>query len=145
MTSKKQVNIRISSKGKEKLDALTELYGSQTIVIEMAIDRLYQQEVIMDTIDDLQDLTGHESGAIQYSDGTTIITNWVGITGIPRHFAMGMVGLGEKLNAKRIAPPDDIIQAMQQHDVDDDCDPTEDGYHAWQVNDVIVVTNDGWI
>jgi len=141
---KTQLNIRISGPGRDKLHALVRLYGSQTIVIEMAIDRLYQQEVIMDTIDDLQVLTGHESGAIQYSDGTTIITNWVGITGIPRQFALGTVGLGEKLTAKLIAPPEDIIEAMKQHDIDDDCDPLEDGYQAWEVNDVIVVTNDGW-
>jgi hypothetical protein len=45
---KRQLNIRISEPASRKLAALTAKYGSQTIVAELAIDRLYQKEIKMD-------------------------------------------------------------------------------------------------
>lgn len=45
---KQQLNIRISAPGWAKLAALTAKYGSQTIVTELAIDRLYQKEIGME-------------------------------------------------------------------------------------------------
>lgn len=41
--SKQQVNIRISDATREKLDALTSVYGTQAEVVAVAIDRMYQQ------------------------------------------------------------------------------------------------------
>jgi len=40
----KQINIRLSEPGQRLLADLVELYGSQTKAIEVAIDRLHQQE-----------------------------------------------------------------------------------------------------
>lgn len=40
----KQINIRLSDPGQRLLADLAELYGSQTKAIEVAIDRLHQQE-----------------------------------------------------------------------------------------------------
>ena len=42
--TKHPTSIRLSGPARDKLDKLTELYGSQTIAIEVAIDRLYHQE-----------------------------------------------------------------------------------------------------
>ena len=42
---KKQINVRLSEPGQLKLAELSQIYGSQTIVVEMAIDRLYRKEV----------------------------------------------------------------------------------------------------
>jgi len=42
--SKAQVNVRLSDAGKMKLNKLTEIYGTQTSAVEVAIDRMYQQE-----------------------------------------------------------------------------------------------------
>ena len=44
MTAKRQLNLRLSAPGWAKLEELTRQYGSQTISIEVAIDRLYRQE-----------------------------------------------------------------------------------------------------
>ena len=43
--SKQQVNIRLSEPGWTKLIELVEKYGSQTIVIELALDRLHHSEI----------------------------------------------------------------------------------------------------
>ena len=40
----KQINIRLSDPGQRLLAELADLYGSQTKAIEVAIDRLHQQE-----------------------------------------------------------------------------------------------------
>ena len=41
----KQINIRLSQPGQRLLAELAELYGSQTKVIEVAIERLHREEV----------------------------------------------------------------------------------------------------
>lgn len=41
---KQQLNARISDATRDKLDALTAIYGTQAEVIAVAIDRLYQKE-----------------------------------------------------------------------------------------------------
>jgi hypothetical protein len=56
MPAKAQVNLRISEPGKTRLAALTQLYGSQTTAVEIAIDRLYQQEIKTMNGSDLFDL-----------------------------------------------------------------------------------------
>ncbi|GAB4504357.1 MAG: hypothetical protein Fur0043_13510 [Anaerolineales bacterium] len=53
------------------------------------------------TYTDLQDLTGHESGALLFENGDIIICNWSQVQGIPRLFVTGLVGLGEVLTAER--------------------------------------------
>lgn len=41
---KQQLNVRISGASRAKLDRLTDVYGTMTTVIEIAIDRMAQQE-----------------------------------------------------------------------------------------------------
>jgi hypothetical protein len=47
----------------------------------------------------LQEVTGHESGAIIFEGGDIIICNWSDCDGIPRldPFGYGVIGLGEEL------------------------------------------------
>lgn len=45
--AKKQVNVRLSQAGQEKLEALAQRYGTTTGAMEVAIDRLYSQEAAM--------------------------------------------------------------------------------------------------
>jgi hypothetical protein len=42
---KTSTSFRLSEPAKDKLAALVRLYGSQTIALEVAIDRLYTQEI----------------------------------------------------------------------------------------------------
>lgn len=51
----------------------------------------------------LQDITGHESGAVVWDDGSVWVGNWSGCKGLPR--ALGPIdgiGLGEGLAAEPI-------------------------------------------
>ena len=42
---KKQINVRLSEPGQRMLAELVTIYGSQTIAVEVAIERLYREEV----------------------------------------------------------------------------------------------------
>jgi hypothetical protein len=94
----------------------------------------------------LQEITGTESGAIQYQDGNIWIGNWSHEDGIPHYLApIGMIGLGEQLRAKRCAVPPGVKRAMQDHDRDQGNDtPAKTGYRAWRVNGVTVVIQNDW-
>lgn len=96
----------------------------------------------------LHEITGQESGAILYEDGESIwIGNWSGIQGIPRELApIGMIGLGEELEARRItASPKDVEEAMLEYAREQgDDSPSKTGFRAWQVNGVTVVTHKDW-
>ena len=46
---KKQINVRLSEPGQQRLAELSQIYGSQTMAVEMAIERLYREEVIQMT------------------------------------------------------------------------------------------------
>jgi len=98
----------------------------------------------------LQELTGHESGAVLYSDGTIWIGNWTSISGIPRMFGYGpyetSIGLGEDLSAaKRCKAPDEVKKAMRQHDkAQTGLTSPRTGFRAWTVADVVVVIQGDW-
>jgi hypothetical protein len=103
----------------------------------------------MKNYSNLQELTGRESGAIQYSDGEIVILNWSSIDGMPRQFAGLKIGLGEELTAKRCAAPQEIIRAMQDHERSNPWEGqppiATKGFHAWKINDEeIVVIQDDW-
>ena len=49
-------------------------------------------------MENLYNLTGYESGIVIYPDGAYAL-NWVGLNGLPRSFATGLIGLGEDLGA----------------------------------------------
>lgn len=94
----------------------------------------------------LQDATGRESGAVQYSDGSIWIGNWCSIEGIPRLFATGTIGLGEDLSdTHRCDLPVDVIAAMLDHERSqgDVVSNTAD-FSAITVAGVVVVTSSKW-
>ena len=104
----------------------------------------------MKTYSDLQELTGHESGVIQYSYGEIWIGNWTGVSGIPRQFislpGSPMIGLGETLTAKRCAAPKAVIKTMQQHERDNGDTVSTTGFRAWEVNgDTSIVVQADWV
>ena len=47
--TRKSTSIRLSQAAQNKLSELTKLYGNQTTAIEVAVDRLYQQEIAPST------------------------------------------------------------------------------------------------
>ena len=101
----------------------------------------------MKTYEDLQELTGHESGAIRYSDGAIWIGNWTQVQGIPRLLEpIGMIGLGETLTARRFPVPAEVKKAMQDHEWNQGAEAvSEKGFSAWLVNgDTVVVVQENW-
>lgn len=97
------------------------------------------------TFEDLQELTGQESGAVQYGDGSIWVGNWTQVNGIPRMFATGLIGLGETLTAIPCEVPEEVKQAMNDHEREQGTEASQDGFTAWRVNDEItVVIQNGW-
>lgn len=100
----------------------------------------------------LQEITGHEAGAVVYSDGSIWIGNWTGIQGVPRAFATGMLGLGEDLtaDARRVAVPSDVKRAMRAWAAAFGGDAPTTGYRARRRRvvggheEIIVVTHHEW-
>ena len=92
----------------------------------------------------LQELTGHESGAVLYPGGEIWVGNWAGIAGLPRQFITGLIGLGEPLAAERCATPIPVMYAMQDHERAQDGEVSKSGFRAWKVNDSTVVIQKGW-
>lgn len=98
-----------------------------------------------ETYSDLQELTGHESGAVQYADGEILVCNWTQVQGIPRMFATGLIGLGETLTAAPCEVPEEVQQAMNEHEREQGTNASTEGFTAWRVNDeVTVVIQNEW-
>lgn len=98
----------------------------------------------------LQEITGYESGAVVYEDGSVWVGNWSSIDGIPRQFATGDIGLGEDVAAMEredVSVPETAIDAMIQHEADQGVDfVARTGYLAIRlpVAKVTVVTHEDW-
>ena len=95
----------------------------------------------------LQDITGHESGAVLFPESDEIIIcNWTQVNGIPRMFLTGLLGLGEDLSgAKRVAVPPRVKRAMQEHEREQGSSPpSKSGFRAWRVAVVVVVIQEDW-
>jgi hypothetical protein len=114
---------------------------------------MYQQEVrqMTDTYETLQDITGHEAGAVVYHTGDVWVGNWTQIAGVPREFVTGSIGLGETLTAMPTDVPREAIHAMRQHVADQGDEPVDEAkypYSAWEVTagneTVTVVVCQGW-
>jgi hypothetical protein len=98
-----------------------------------------------ETYSDLQELTRHESGAVQFADGEILICNWTQVNGIPRIFATGLIGLGETLTAVPCDVPAEVKQAMNDHEREQGTEASSEGFTAWRVNDeVTVVIQSDW-
>jgi len=97
----------------------------------------------------LQDVTGNESGAVQYDDGGIWIGNWSGINGIPRLLEpIGVIGLDEEMDGESCEVPPDVMTAMIEHEASDDGGGervSEAGdFRAVRCGNVIVVTSTQW-
>lgn len=105
-----------------------------------------KRTMIEENYNDLQELTGHESGAVQYADGAILVCNWTQVQGIPRMCATGLIGLGETLTAVSCDVPDAVKQAMTEHEREQGADANTEAFAcAWRVNDEItVVTQSDW-
>lgn len=103
----------------------------------------------MKTYTSLYEITGFESGLIEYSDGTVEIMNWASVEGIPRTFIGGLkIGLGEDLTATRSAVPAHLKKAMQRYEQDEGGETSKTGFMAWNVksahDEISVVINKNW-
>lgn len=101
----------------------------------------------------LQELTGHESGAVRYRDGDIYVLNWASVDGLPRSLGpLYPIGLGDDLsNYVEAEPPADVIKAMAAHDAeqtgsDPEHDYDRDQLHCYYLpdHDVHVVWHDNW-
>lgn len=101
----------------------------------------------------LQDLTGHESGAILFGNGDILICNWSSLDGIPRVGPFGgLIGIPERLTARRVAVPREVKIAMQQHEREQGARRvSQKGFRGWKVfsnilgrETVTVVVQDDW-
>ena len=110
-----------------------------------ALLALYENEEAPPIHHCLQDLTGQESGAIQYANGDTWIGNWSSTKGIPRQFINSWIGLGEELTGEKIDAPSNIVKAMQRWDKAAGGEVAKTGYKAWEVNgEIIAVIHPSW-
>lgn len=151
--TKQATSFRLSALTTGQIADLTRQTGlNQAEVVAIAIDRMYQQEARpMTTFETLQEITGHEAGAVVYHTGDVWVGNWTQIAGIPREFVAGSIGLGETLTATPCQVPSEAIHAMRQHITAQGDEPVDESvysYSAWEVTagneTVTVVVSQGW-
>ena len=96
----------------------------------------------------LQDLTGRESGIIEYEPGVYTIMNWSSYDGIPRMLEpVGFIAMGETFTAKHIAMPAHLKRAMMKHARDEGTKEYVSGYHAWEItagDETLTVAINNW-
>ncbi len=95
----------------------------------------------------LYDITGQESGAIQYEDGFIWIGKWARIEGTPRTLLESLCTIdlgGDLVDAEPCKVPPSVIEAMREHELDNGDTVSEGGWYAWRVADVTIVINRGW-
>jgi len=98
-------------------------------------------------MENLQELTGQESGFIIFDDGEVILCNWSSYDGIPRMFGDGLVSLNEK-----IPEVEGIHENLSKYfeyvkiTVMVDCDNEElpEMGTVYKINDIIVIAPDNW-
>lgn len=88
----------------------------------------------MDEIyENMQQLTGKESGMLLFGSREYIIGNWTQVNGIPHVFYGELLGLGEVFAATSCEVPPEMVEAMQAHEADQGTEPSKDGFHAWEI------------
>lgn len=98
----------------------------------------------------LQDITGYESGAVQYADGSTWVGNWSSIDGLPREALGADVGTGDLTEAMEqvdVPVPSEALEAMHELELAESADPhADDCYSATYLPalDVTIVTCKEW-
>ena len=97
----------------------------------------------------LQELTGRESGIVVYGD-KGLLCNWASFEGLPRPFATGLIGMGEKIPEAAGERIEDLNVLLDGVDVESAYEiVAEDHVLAagvvYRISDeVMVVVPDGW-
>jgi len=90
----------------------------------------------------LMELTGVESGVVLYGN-EGIVSNWSAISGLPRLFATGVIGLGDGDDLEPTTLSDgETEQALECAREEGDPAPVID--KAWRNAQAVVVTFEGW-
>lgn len=104
-------------------------------------------------MNELQELTGYESGVTSYKDGEVIVCSWAHVSGVPRLSPIGtcMIGLGdtEHIDNAVALPVSDLTDDMQDAADADMADCGEPGpakcVGLWRLGDeTLVAVFDGW-
>ncbi len=99
--------------------------------------------------DNLQELTGQESGIVIYDGKEGILCNWSSINGYPRIFATGLVGMGDEIPEVKGEYYDDLSGLLDRVNItivaqyDDDKLPKNGTVYRIS-DDVIVIAPDDW-
>lgn len=99
--------------------------------------------------ENLQELTGQESGIIIFDNKEGILCNWSHTNGIPRMFATGLIGMGEEIPKAEGVHHDDLSALFDGVEINvyADCDDEELPKSGTVYNisdDVIVIAPDDW-
>ena len=101
------------------------------------------------TVEDLQELTGQESGIVIYDGREAILCNWSSIKGLPRVFATGLIGMGENIPEVEGEHSDNLVDLLDGIDIYDysaeqSDEPPKSGT-VYEINDnVTVIAPDDW-
>ena len=100
-------------------------------------------------MDNLQELTGQESGIVIYDGKEGIICNWSSINGIPRMFVTGIIGLGEEIPEIEGVHYEDLSSFFDGVDINICADYNDDELPksgtVYEISDdVTVVAPDDW-
>jgi len=145
---KKMKSFRLEEETIDKIKMLARsLRQSESGIIQEAVDnyiKTMKEKFTMKTYANLQELSGYESGLIDYGDGELAILNWSHVQGIPRELASQWIGLGDEIIAQSCPTPKNHIQAMSEHS-EHEQDHNQDNYQSWKIQDGIIVTiNKNW-
>lgn len=100
----------------------------------------------------LQDITGYESGVLIYKEsGEAVMLSWAHVSGIPRQFAGGFIGMGEALDDFDEVPQDvvsnDYLTAaleFAQEDAEENGVDIPAIDKIYENPEVIAITFEGW-
>lgn len=99
--------------------------------------------------EDLQELTGQESGIVIFEDKEAILCNWSSIKGIPRMFAGSVIGMNEEIPEIQGEHADDQESLLDGIDINiyaeyNDEELPKSGTVYRISDDITVIAPDGW-
>jgi hypothetical protein len=99
--------------------------------------------------EDLQELTGQESGIVIFEEKEAILCNWTQIKGIPRMFAGTIVGMAEEIPEVEGEHTDNLESLLDGIDIHicaeyTDDEPPKSGTVYKISDDITVIAPDGW-
>lgn len=133
------------------------------IIRHLEIDMEYIEEAFditkiggkgMESVLDLQSLTGQESGLVIYPDGVGVICNWSSIDGLPKISFAGIIGLGgeiPKVNGEWYNQ-EQVKLLLKKLDIKEWHDATSDnpnlsgivGAKVYELEECVVIAPDDW-